>query len=253
VRIGKWLHSYGWRVAPVAIALVVGTAPWGAYTTVGGVVAAAPVVLWCWLLARTRRTGLVVAALLIVLQAWVVVPAAMGWTGQWLVPSFGDLVTWYPWLTAGVCVVGVSVERRRAGQEPLPLGWLIAGTSAAAVALCCSGAVWYMSGTLDALPGDEGLLPMPAGLTVSAADPLCGSGGCARSIVVSGDHADARVRAHLAERGYRLRADPVWQQEFEATARHRTGVLCPHNVLLGYRASGTGSVTLIWSVDPPFS
>jgi hypothetical protein len=252
VRIGSLLRSNGWRVVPIAVALVVGAAPWDAYATVGGVFAATPVVLWCWLLARTRRTGLIVAALLIVLQAWIVVPRAVGWTGQWLVPSFGDMVTWYPWLAAGICVVGVSVERRRAGQKPLSLGWLVAGASAATMVLCCSGALWYLAGLSDAPPGDEGLLPMPAGLTVSARDPLCGSGGCAQSIVVSGDQADARVRAHLAERGYGLRADPQWQTEFAATARHRTGVLCPHHVWLGYRASGTGSVTIIWSVERRF-
>jgi hypothetical protein len=149
-------------------------------------------------------------------------------------------------------VVGLSVERCRAARTPLSLGWLVAGASAATVALCCSGALWYLAGLSDAPPCDEGLLPMPAGLTVSAGDPLCGSGGGARSIVVSGDQADARIRAHLAERCYRLRADQQWQTEFAARARRRTGVLCPHHVWLGYRASGTGSVTIVWSVDRLF-
>jgi hypothetical protein len=161
----------------------------------------------------------------------------VGWTGHWLVPSFGDMVTWYPWLAAGICVVGVSVERCRAARTPLSLGWLVAGASAATVALCCSGALWYLAGLSDAPPCDEGLLPMPAGLTVSAGDR------CAAPAAAPGPSSSAEIR--------RTRGSAhTWPSV--ATGCERTSNGRRSSRQQPYRASGTGSVTIVWSVDRLF-
>ena len=90
---------------------------------------------------------------------------------------------------------------------------------------------------------------MPAGLAVRHGEG-CGSGGCWRTAVVTGARADARLRTHLAGRGYRLRPDTGWAGEFDAVARHRTGVLIPHHVWLGYAATPDGAVRLVWTVEP---
>lgn len=117
------------------------------------------------------------------------------------------------------------------------------------LAVCVTCPLWWVVG-LDSTAGDETLLPLPAGLHVVDDEPLCGTQSCARSVTITGDRADARMRAHLASRGFRLRADHAWEQQFSATAAHDTGVLIPHHVWLGYKVDGASVVTIIWDVDP---
>jgi len=224
--------------------LIAVTAPWDRRAATVGLLAVVPVLVWCWLLARGGRVGLPVGAVLVALMAWVVVPRTVGWSGRWLVPSLGDMLTWYPWLAAAICAIGVAAERRHAGRPDTDRAakWsgYVLGVLVVVVAGCVTCPLWWIV-DLEAPPGDEGLLPMPAGLHV-VEELECGSGGCARALTITGDRADARVRAHLAARGYRIGS--------AGTARRDTGVLIPHHVRLGYRVGPDGAVRIVWSVPP---
>lgn len=247
-----WLRSNGWRFAAITVALAVVTAPWDGRTTVAGPLAVVPVVVWLGFLARSRRSGLVLGTVLVALMAWVVVPRSAGWTGRWLVPSTGDEFTWYPWLAAGLCALGVRLQRGRAEPPEQRLGLftsLLTGIVGGMLAICVSCPLWWL--VKGDVPGDEGILPMPSGLTVTENDLRCGTEDCVRSVTVTGDRADARVRAHLAAHGYRLRPGAAGSDESHAAARHVTGVLIPHRVWLGYTRSGNGAVVLVWRVESP--
>ncbi|GAA0947668.1 hypothetical protein [Virgisporangium aurantiacum] len=255
------MHVYGWRVTGVAFALLLVTVPWDRGTDVVGLIAVVPVVVWYCAVARGPGWGLFFGGVLTAFMAWMVVPDALGWTGRWLVPSRGDMLTWYPWVSAGVCFLGSWVESRsgtRAHRAWVRItAMVLAGLSPGWLCLTCPG--WWLT-DFDKPPDDEGVFPMPAGLIVSE-DYGCVEGSCFRTATVTGDRADARVRAHLAGRGYHLRPDNRTADEYRANkdhaddvwavARRRTGILIPHHVWLHYRATPDGTVHLTWTAEYP--
>lgn len=245
------MRTYGWRVAGVGSALLLVTAPWDSRVDALRLLAAVPVVIWYSVAARTAGRGLAVGAVLTALMAWMVVPGTIGWTGRWLVPSLGDLLTWYPWVSAAICFLGLWLDPQRQGAHrrhnwPRITALVVAGLSPGTLCLTCPG-WWFIP--WESPPGDERLFPMPDGLVVDDGYD-CASGGCWRVAVVTGDRADARLRAHLAARGYRLRPNSGPADEFYASARHRTGVLVPHTVWLGYSATRDGTVRISWHLEP---
>ncbi len=231
-----------WRIIPVAVALPVVVAAWLAAPSVGIVLAALPVVAWS-LLARSRTPGLIAGAVLVALLAATVLP---GRVLPGPVASSEDLLTWYAVLAILVGPVAGAYERRR-GRLAV---FLLQATAVGVVVptlLCCFGVVARSEG----LPGGEGLLPFPAGLAAVEEDRSCGSGGCARIVTVTGPDAAARVRAHLAARGFTLGPSQV-PLYTEAATRH-TGFLVPHDTWVGYRAAAPDAVRVFWGVDDPLN
>ncbi|MFT7840226.1 hypothetical protein Q5530_29135 [Saccharothrix sp. BKS2] len=179
--------EHWWRVTVVSTAVALGVFAAGvAPTVLFGVV---PVLVWCADPRRSRRVGVPVGVVLLVLLAWFALPHGLGWSGRW-VPSAAEVCWLYPLSAAVVCLVGARVERRPAGCVP----W--------AVVLCLGFALALGDLVLldESPPGNEGVLPGPVGLRAVEADPVCGSGGCARVVGFGGDR--AAVRAHLGSRGF---------------------------------------------------
>ncbi|QFZ20183.1 hypothetical protein [Saccharothrix syringae] len=181
-------HWWRWALVVAAVAVAVpsaGVAP----TALFGVV---PVAAWgC--LARTRRVGVVVGVVLLVLLAWFALPHGLGWSGPW-VPSPAELCWLYPLVAAVVCGIGGAVDGRSGCALSLSLtGVVLLGFLVALVDLAM---------LTESPPGDEGVLPAPPGLRVVDPDLVCGSGGCARQVGFAGDDARALVDAHLAAHGF---------------------------------------------------
>jgi len=240
-----------WRSALLTAAVGIATVPWGSPVTASGLLAAVPLLAWAGFLGRSKSVGPVVGVVLLLLLTWIDVPRAVGWNGRWLVASLGDVFTWYPWICAGICALGVRIQRGRAEGPEVLLPTVLHYATAilvAGLAVCGTCPVWWLVDS-ESAPGDEGLLPVPAGLRVVEDTSDCGSGGCARLLTVTGDRADERLRAHLAARGFRLHPDRAWDTVFSATAQHETGVLVPHRVWLGYRVAAGGDVHIVWDVD----
>ena len=163
----------------------------------------------------------------------------------WPVASVGDLVTWYLLLAAVICVSGAAADRRHTGVAALGFAAGSAAVVVAVLLVACvaGGVVWWRDGR--SAPGDEGVLPVPAGLTATELIS-CGAEECVRSVDVTGDRAEARVRAHLSARGFHLLPDPASWSKF--TYERETGVVKPHEVHLGYAVGGPGKVRVFWYV-----
>ena len=237
-----WPVRHGWRLGLVAAALVVAL-PWNPIAGPVTLLTALPVLVWSTLVARSRRTRLVVGAVLIAVSAALILPRPDGWP----VASVGDLVTWYPLLAAATCISGAAADRRHTGGTALRFAaGSVAGVAAVLLVACVAGGVVLLRDGRYT-PGDEGVLPMPAGLTATELIS-CGAEECVRSVTVTGDRAETRVPAHLAARGFDLLPDPPSSSTF--TYERETGILIPHEVHLGYAAEGPGEVRVFWYVVP---
>ncbi|SMD10035.1 hypothetical protein [Kibdelosporangium aridum] len=64
-----------WRAPPVAVAVLLAAFAWG--EPVVAVFAAAPVLIWCLMVARSARTGLIVSAILFVPVMWILLPRVL--------------------------------------------------------------------------------------------------------------------------------------------------------------------------------
>nr|WP_253767197.1 hypothetical protein [Goodfellowiella coeruleoviolacea] len=223
-----------WRVALVVAGVALGAFPWGAPPV--GLFGVLPIVVWCWGLARSPRTGLAVGLALLALLAWFVLPRGLGWSGRW-VPSAVEVYWLLPVFAAVLCAIGVLVERRRLAG----LGRLAAMVLAGLVA---TGFVLFAQ--LEAPPGDEGVLPGPPGLRVAEGTGWCGSGNCARELDATGDRAHELVRAHLAARGFAPR--PSLSSGDERVCR-LTGLVAAHEVCAELRDVAVDTVRVLWYVN----
>ncbi|MFD4668379.1 hypothetical protein ACFWNN_01515 [Lentzea sp. NPDC058450] len=226
--LGDAVRTHWWRFVPVGAAAVVcvpTSSPFGLV----------PVVLWC-ALARTRRTGLVVGAVLVALLAWFVLPRELGFGGPW-VPSYVELFWLYPVLAALVCLPAVPRDRG-IGSAVLVLTTMVAtGLLATAVVLL---------GQLESKPGDEGVLPAPAGLKATEGLGHCGSGNCSREVTLKGDRAPDVLRAHLESRGFTPR--PALDSGDERVCR-ADGLVFTHEVCAESRTLTSTEVRVVWYVN----
>ncbi|GAA1284399.1 hypothetical protein GCM10009634_31800 [Saccharothrix xinjiangensis] len=200
----------------------------------------APVLAWCADPRRSRRVGAPVGSALLVLLAWFTLPHGLGWSGRW-VPSAAEVCWLYPLLAAVVCLVGsrvgarggARVDRWRPGCVPL----------AAVVFVGFALALGDLVLLDESRPGDEGVLPGPAGVRVVEVAPVCGSGGCSRVATFGGGR--AAVEAHLRSRGFTTPSaygggDTRWVCRV-------TGVVVERRACAGVREAGAVLVT--WRVD----
>ncbi|MFI6288506.1 hypothetical protein ACIBCM_27800 [Streptomyces sp. NPDC051018] len=144
------------------------------WVAAGLLFAVVPLVAW-WLLARTRRIGPPVAAVL--LAGAVVLVAVHGWISAYradahLVHAVG---------AALLIAVGTALERRHAG--PGTRAW--AGNRSAAtgllgvhLALTVCGSVLYSLALEASLPSARAVPALPPDLTVVGKRSGCGSGSC---------------------------------------------------------------------------
>lgn len=184
------MKTHWWRFALAAAGLVV-----GASFADAGLFLYVPVLLWC-VLARTARTGLLAGVVLLALQVWFVVPRGLGWSGPW-VPTAMEGFWLYPLLTAVVCVAGLLVD----GRFVVGVVWLAAVVGVGLLGL----AVAVLDEYEGAAPGDEDVLPVPAGLRLGKVDMMCGSGhgaNCWRQFEATGERAHEVMRAHLESHDY---------------------------------------------------
>ena len=142
-------------------------------------------------LGEMPRTRVIVGLIVVALVVWFVVPRALDWSGAW-VPSFVETFWLLPLLVSIVLGAGFLVEGRTVAVLLLPIlvvGGFVAGAFVAVM-------------RMEAPPGDEGVVPGPAGLRLARGDVKCGSGGCWREVDATGDNAHEVMRAHLASHGF---------------------------------------------------
>lgn len=215
------VKTHWWRVALVVAAMVVACFSESPFAGLFGLV---PILVWCSL-APSRRSGLIVGVVLLALLAWFVLPGALSLAGPW-VPAVREIYWVHPTLAAVVCAIGA-----RRGY-----GWLLAMVLAGFAA---TGVAWIAG--LEAAPGDEGILPVPAGLW-AAGDIDCGSGGCWRVLEATGDRAPEVLREHLVARNF----TPAPQSEITRVPRfcRRTGLLVNHEVCAELRTLSPDAVRM---------
>jgi hypothetical protein len=227
-----WINGpreYPWRGVFVVLAiLVVGTSR---DANMFGLV---PILLWA-ALARSWRTGVVVALVLLALLTWFVVPRGLGWSGPW-VPSSLEVYWLYPLIAAVVCEAGVLVERR----SPAGLGLLIP-----MVGLGFLAAVLDVVWVHGSKPGSEGVLPEPPAIEIVEGAGHCGSGNCAREVEATGDRAPEVMRAHLASRGF----SPSPPLDSDERLCRVIGLAVRHEVCAELRDTGANSVRVLWYVN----
>ncbi|MFS8102796.1 hypothetical protein LFM09_37280 [Lentzea alba] len=223
------LTKLWWRVPLAVAALAV-----SAVDRYSSLFVLMPVLLWC-MLARTRSTGLVVGLVLLMLQAWVVVPRGFWWAGPW-VPSPVESFWLYALLAAIVSFVGVCVERREAAG----VLWLLA-----LVGLGFVGAGNKVLMHEYDPPGWEGVLPGPPGVHVTEGEGRCDSGRCWRELAATGERAHEVMRVHLESRGFTA-VSPLAGDE---RLCRRTGVTVPYEVCAELRDTAPGTVRVTWYVD----
>lgn len=192
-----------------------------------------PILLWC-LLAGYWRTGAVVGLILLVLLVWFTVPRELGWSGPW-VPSSLELFWLHPLLASVVCLAGLAVERRMLAGV-----WLLT-----MVLIGFVGTVLVLLWQHEAKPGDEGVVPGPAGVRIVEGAGRCGSGGCARELTATGDRAIDVMRAHLTSRGFGA-APPLSRDERMCRV---TGLAVEHEVCAELRVQAANSVRVVWYVN----
>ncbi len=174
------------------------------------------------------RTRVIVAVIVSVLVVWFVVPRGLGWSGPW-VPSFTETFWLLPLLVSIVLGAGFLVEGRTVAVLLLPIlvvGGFVAGAIVAVM-------------RMEAPPGDEGVVPGPAGLHVAKGSVKCGSGGCWREVDATGDNAHEEMSAHLASRGY--------SGDDQRMCR-RTGLVATHEVCAELK-DVSGGVRVTWYVN----
>lgn len=184
---------------------------------------------------RHRRNRPVIALTVLLLVVWFVVPRALDWSGPW-VPSFVEAFWLLPLLVAVVLGAGLLVEQRTAWVLVLPVPVIAGFLVAAFVALM----------RMEAPPGDEGVVPGPAGLKVVEDHIGCGSGGCWRELDATGDRAHEVMRAYLDSHGYTPATSLTSGDERMC---RRTGLVAVHEVCAELKDKVAGSVHVIWYVN----
>jgi hypothetical protein len=216
------VKTHWWRVALVVPAVVVAAFSPSVFSGAFGVV---PILIWCSL-APSRRTGLIVGSVLLVLLAWFVVPRALNLAGPW--PAGREIFWLHPALAAVVCAIGA-----RRGAARL--------TTLVCAGFLVTGAAWVVG--LEAAAGDEGVSPGPAQLQIQE-DHDCGSGGCWRVMTATGDRAPDVMREHLAAANFTASPDP------EHTELCRTnGLVVTHEVCARLRTLSPDAVRVEWYVN----
>lgn len=226
--IRERLKKHWWRLALVAVATA-------AFSWNEGFFGLISILVWCGL-ARSPRTGVTVGLVLMALLAWFVVPRSLGFAGLW-VPAAIEVYWLYPIVAAVVCLIGTLVKQR----SPAGIGRLLAMVIAGFIA---TGGVLFVQ--LEAVPGDEGVLPGPAQLRI-VQDYSCGSGGCWRILEATGDRAPAVMREHLASRGFT--PAPASTITGDPRVCRRTGVLVTHEVCADLRDLSANSIRVDWYVN----
>jgi hypothetical protein len=229
VRAGQ--RAWRWVVVISAAALLVASvqaeAPPSASTAdrlVGGLfglVFGAPLFVWLGV-ARSRLARPVGAGMA---AAMLAVYGLSRWQPGSLPPPQFDWLIVFVALAAPACAVGLWMDRRHLRRAAAPKrrhAYTIASVALLVGALCagCTFAAVlaerYKSGlaslSVDPTPGELGRLP--AGLTVAAADPDCGSAGyCSYLLTVVGglgqhrDRVAALLVEHLLAQGWRATTD----------------------------------------------
>lgn len=223
--------KHWWRATALVATVVMAAFSW--HDPLVAVFAAVPVLVWCLVLARSDRPGMVVALGLTALAAWILLPRGLGLSGQW-VPSVFEVCAFLPLLVVAVCM---NERRARRSVGCLP----VMGFSAFAVAgILVALHTWVLYSEGDT--GDEGVWPGPPGLQVVEADKACGSGGCARKLDATGDRARERVRAYLASRGF---TTPGLDDEWTCRV---TGLLLPYEVCAKVEDISPTTVRMTWSI-----
>lgn len=220
------VKTHWWRVALVVAAVVVACFSPSPFA---GLFALLPILFWVWL-APSARTGVIVGLVLLTLLAWFVLPGALSLAGPW-VPAPIEVYWIHTTLAAVVCAIGA-----RRGFLRLFL-LVIAG-------FVVTGGAWFAG--LEAAPGDEGVVPVPAGLRV-AEDIGCGSGGCWRVLEATGNRAPEVLRDHLEARNF----TPAPQSEITRVPRfcRHTGLLVNHDVCAELRTLSPDAARVEWYVD----
>ena len=229
------VKKHWWRLLVVLVAVAVAAFSWNeAFVGLFGLL---PILVWCGLLARSARTGVIVGLVLVVLLAWFVVPSEVGWAGPW-VPASIEVFWLHTMLAAVVCGIGALVERRPA----VDFSWL--GTMVL-IGFVVTGGVLFTQ--LEAVPGDEGVYPGPSQLRVVPEGYSCGSGNCWRVLEANGDRAPEVMREYLAARGFTPRPKDTITGNPEVC--RQTGVLVTHEVCADLRDISASAVRVEWYVN----
>lgn len=223
-----------WRVALVVVALVVSTFPWSSVSLAW--LGAVPTVVWCAGPAASARAGIVVGVVLSAVLAWFVVPRELGASGRW-VPSDLELLWLYPSVAAVLCGIGVFAQRRGTAGAGRLFVMVLGG-------LFLAGYVVFLR--LEAPPEDESVVPPPPALEVAQRENICGSGGCAREVTVSGRNAYRVMRDHLIEKGYAPRKTTL---DGRARVCRVNGIVVSHTSCVELRAQSDKSIQVIWYVE----
>ncbi|MEV6875963.1 hypothetical protein [Amycolatopsis sp. NPDC051128] len=177
------VKTHWWRVALVVAA--VGVAAFARHDPFAGLSGLVPILVWCGGPVRSRRTGIVVGVVLLVLLAWFVVPRELGLAGPW-VPAAIEVYWLHTTLAVAVCAIG---GRRPSGRH---VALVVAG-------FVVTGGVLFSE--WETPPGDEGVSPGPAQLRVTEST-ACGSGGCWRELEATGDRAPEVMAEYLLARNF---------------------------------------------------
>lgn len=183
---------------------------------------------------RTAQRRVIVALAALALVIWFAVPRGLGWSGPW-VPSYVETFWLLPLLVSIVLGAGLLVEGRTVVVLLLPIlvvGGFVAGAFVAVM-------------RMEAPPGDEGVLPGPAGLRVVEDNVACGSGGCWRQLDATGDRAHDVMRAHLDSQGY----TPASSLSGGERLCRRTGLVATHEVCAELKDASADGVRLTWYVN----
>lgn len=220
------VKTHWWRGALVVAAAVVACFSASPFAGLFGLV---PMLVWV-ALAPSRRSGLVVGVVLLALLAWFVLPNALSLAGRW-VPAPIEVYWLHTTLAAVVCAIGA----RRGFVRLLVL--VVAG-------FVVTGGAWFAG--LEAAPGDEGIMPLPAGLRATP-DISCGSGGCWRVVEAIGDRAPEVLREHVLARNF----TPAPQSEITLVPRfcRSTGLVVNHEVCAELRTLSPDAVRMEWYVN----
>ncbi|MBP2324989.1 hypothetical protein JOF56_005374 [Kibdelosporangium banguiense] len=218
-------------MALIVVTLLMAAFTW--YEPVVAVFAAIPMLIWCWGLAQSDRAGLVIGLILLVLTAWILMPRVLGLSGQW-VPSVFEVCLFLPILSAIICADNRRPQRAR---SRMPAVWFSA-FAVAGILTALYTVVFYMEGDT----GNEGVWPGPSGLQVVEGELQCGSGGCTRQFVATGDRAPERTRAYLDSHGFTAQQpDGGWECRV-------TGLLLTYKACAVLKEVSPTSARVSWSI-----
>ncbi|MGK3205814.1 hypothetical protein [Amycolatopsis sp. MEPSY49] len=224
MKIPERVRTHWWRVALVVAAVVVACFSASPFAGLFGLV---PMLVWCWL-APSRRSGLIVGAVLLALLVWFVLPGALGFAGHW-VPAPIEVYWLHTTIAAVVCAIGA----RRGFVRLFVL--VIAGFVVTGGALFAA---------YESPPGDEGVAPGPAGLAITR-DFNCGSHNCWGVLETTGDRAPEVLRDYVTARNFTPAPTVFRAPRF---CRH-TGLLVDHEVCVDVWPLGPAAARLEWHVN----